>query len=419
MYTEFFHPHISPSKLSATLKKANAYTETLQSTISSKDYTKHESSLAIAGDTRYQNAILKALTAFGKVKHVVLIGIGGSSLGTQAVYEALKTPSSPSLLVLDALETSSIEQLSTLVKKVKNKEDIALVIISKSGSTTETLCNADIAFRIFEKSYGPSYVSRVIAIGDAGTPFLTQAKKQKMLTFSIPQSIGGRFSVFTAVGMVPLTLLGIDTVALRKGAIDGVTPDNIAIPAKEATILSLSARMEYRSVNFFTFSEKCKTIGYWYRQLLAESIGKSVTVKKKKFDFQLLPTVSSSIDLHSVAQLYLSNYAGVYTKFLYVSEDTSLATQSSWISNLVPSIADKEISTIKSAIKTGVESAYHEALLPHQSTTLDTCDASHVGYMLSQYMAEVMILCNLLEINAFDQPHVELYKTHMRAALAS
>ncbi len=419
MYTEFYHPHIQAKNISAYTKKTKAYTDTLLSIIKDKDYTRHESALAIPGDTKYQNTITKSLAKFGDVKHVVLIGIGGSSLGTQAVYDALKTHTSPTLLVLDALESSSIDTLSSLVKKVKKLEDIALVVVSKSGSTTETLCNTDMAFSLFEKAYGPAYTSRVIAIGDANTPFVTQSKKKKILTFTIPSNIGGRFSIFTAVGIVPLTLLKIDTQALREGAIDAVTQENLSIPAKEASLLAASAKLGHHTVNFFTFTRIFITIGYWYRQLLAESLGKPKTKQNKVFAEQLLPTVSSSIDLHSVAQLYFGGYRGVYTKFIELHNENPLPVGQTWVTNLTTSLREKTISDVRTAISEGVLTAYKESNLPYQSTSLSSIDARQVGYLLAQYMAEVMYLCHILNIDTFNQPNVELYKKHMREALTA
>lgn len=417
METLFYHNYPQKS-VSATFRKIVPYTKLLETIIHDRDYTKHESALAIAGDTKYQNAITKALLPYSGVKHVVLVGIGGSSLGTDAVYNALKTSASPSLTVLDDLENESLDVLSAFVKRVKNPADIVLVIVSKSGATTETVCNADAVLEIFEKSYGEAHRKQVIVIGDPDSSLVLHAKKKKILALTIPKSIGGRYSVFTAVGIVPLTLLGIDVSELRKGAVAGVSQNEIEISAESASVLAYSAQNGVRVVNFFTFTKRFQTIGYWYRQLLAESLGKSRTKSKKAFTHQLLPTVSSSIDLHSVAQLYLGGYTGIYTKFIQVvCGNITQTVRDSWVSSSVSPLPHKTMNDVKNAITVGVLKAYSEAGLPHQITYVEKLDAFEVGRILAQAMTEVMCLCTALNVDAFDQPNVESYKKHMHEAL--
>jgi glucose-6-phosphate isomerase len=268
--------------------------------------------------------------------------------------------------------------------------------------------------------YGEAYRSQVIVIGDHDSALVLRAKKEKILAFTLPKSIGGRYSVFSAVGIVPLTLLGVDVADLRKGAAAGVTHNEIEISAESASVLAYGAGHGVRVVNYFTFSRRLVTVGYWYRQLLAESIGKPRTKSKKLFTMQLLPTVSSSIDLHSVAQLYLGGYTGVYTKFVQASsENLSQTVRDSWVTTVVPSVHQKSLRDVKDAITTGVLNAYTEAGLPHHITYVDALTAFEVGRILAQTMTEVMCLCALFNVDAFDQPNVESYKNHTREALAT
>lgn len=416
MQTRFSHTLLK--KDTASLRRvATKYAKQLRSSIDAGLYNVPESALAVASDTEYQDALAHAVAPFGTPKHVVLVGIGGSSLGTQAVYEALKTPQSPTLLVLDALDDDMHDTVTRLLSSAQKPEDVALIIVSKSGSTTETVVQADAVCALFAKHFGDAYRSRVLVVTDASSALAAFAEEHSYLVCTIPPIIGGRYSVFTAVGIVPLMLLGIDTVALRKGAASAVSAEGIQLAIERMLPLAHAAEQGVRTVNFFTFPPRLERVGHWYRQLLAESIGKSRTRAGKRFSRQLLPTVSTSIDLHSVAQLYLGGYKGVYTRFIDVHTGHTDALDGPWVAALLPDVAQKQRAGVRHAIATGVMSAYDDAGLLYDATTLTSCTAYDIGHLLATYMVEVMLLCNAFDVSAFDQPEVELYKKHVRTAL--
>jgi glucose-6-phosphate isomerase len=418
METSFHNNTIQNERYSVLLKKACLYTKKVQEIARTHDYTHPESSLAIAGDKKYQNAFTKSLVSFSDTKHVVLVGIGGSSLGTEAVYQALKQESSPTLLVLDALEEGPLKKLEALIERVHNPEHIALVIISKSGTTTAPMVTAPKALERCENKFSKSVNNRTIFIGHADTPFMKAGKRKKIRCITLPSIIGGRYSVFSAVGMVPLTLLGIDTAALRKGATDAIldtAPEHIA---ESAAVLALHGEMGIHTVNFFTFDDRLYRTGYWYRQLLAESIGKEKTKKGEAFTLQLLPIVSTSVDLHSMTELYLGGYKNIYTHFVsYTTVNPYWTDASHWLLEHLPLLGNKQHSFIADAIKQGVLSAYNDQKLPYRYTKLPECTAYEIGFLFATLMGEVMCLANLFGIDAFHQPSVEQYKIHTRLLL--
>lgn len=416
-----FHHTVTTKRRGRVLeKKVHSYTQKITRLLKNNDYKHPESSLVIAGDTKYQNAITKALKPFKGVKHVVLVGIGGSSLGTEAVYHALAFKTSPTLMVLDQIEKDALIKLEEFIKGVSNPKDIALVVVSKSGTTTETMLNAVKVLEVCEKKYGKEFNSRTIFIGNADTPFLKIGKKKKVLCFTMPDIIGGRYSVFTAVGMVPLTLLGIDTQSLREGALALFEKKQMAHVEQSTVILTEAAEHGMHTVNFFTFSERLEQCGYWYRQLLAESIGKRMTTKGTSFAHQLLPVVTTSADLHSMAQLYLGGYKNMYTHFVdYDEKGPYHLLTAHWLIEHVPFLAGSEVLKVKEAIRKGVLQAYDDQKLPYRYTELPKCSAHEIGLLLSSCMCEVMCLAHTLNVNAFDQPSVEFYKKHTRAILDS
>ena len=417
MQSDFSNTYTQKHFEAEAVARSREYTKFITGLGKMNDYSFHEASLFVPGDTEYQSHIQSSLKPFKNVKHVVLVGIGGSSLGTEAVYHALKTEKTPELHVIDSIEHDSTQRLSSLVKSTALNE-IAVVILSKSGNTTETVLNATFVAELLTKQYGKDAVSRILYVGNAETPLMKACEAKGILTIAIPEIIGGRYSVFAAVGMVPLTLLKFDVTAMRKGALSALTDANLKLIEKRANILAQHAKRGVHTVNFFTFTKRLAQIGYWYRQLLAESVGKGKTRNGEPFCNQLNPVVTTSADLHSIAELYLGGYKGIYTRFLSTGDaHPGTLPKKHWLTENVPSLLGKKVSEVTSAIRTGVLSAYREQKLPYESITLSAISPSEVGFLLSSLMCEVMYLGYIFEIDPFIQPSVELYKKHTRTAL--
>lgn len=418
MKSSFHHSTFPKQRKEVLMKKVEAYTQLLATLNKKNNYELPESALAIAGDTKYQRSIQKALKPFTGVRHVVLIGIGGSSLGTEAVYQALAYKTSPALTVIDSVDSEALKRLEDLVRDVKSIKSIVLVVVSKSGTTTETIANAIKALEVCEKKFGDEFKKQVIFIGGKDSAFYKIGKKRKILCFSLPQSISGRYSLFSAVGVVPLTLLGIDVTSLREGAGDAGAQKSIQQKAESAVTLAMHAEEGVHTVNFFTFNKRLSLCGYWYRQLLAESIGKRMTTKGTSFQHQLLPIVSTGVDLHSMMQLYLGGYKNIYTHFVYYDDEHPYHLPSKhWLLEQVPFLSKKSAQDVNESIMHGVIKAYDDQKLPYRITPLEKCSAYEIGFLLTSLMAEVMCLAKVLDVNAFDQPSIELYKKHTRAML--
>ena len=412
------HVHPDRGRRTALIQKGEKYSKKLSSIVTKCDYAKSESSLCIAGDAKYQNSVIKKVEHLKGAKYVILAGIGGSNLGTEAIYSALAFQTGPRLFVLDAIEKDTYNILKDLVDDIGSVEELALVVVSKSGTTSETIANGVAALEILEEKFGASVATRTVFIGSDGTEFLKVGKKKKVTCVTFPESIGGRFSVFTAVGIVPLYLLGIDTVALREGALAALTLEQRKQTVESAVSLALLAEDGMHTVNFFTFNERLHLLGFWYRQLLAESIGKTMTTDGTTFCHQLLPTVATSVDLHSMAQLYLGGYRGMYTHFVYADTESEYHTLADhWLLRHTPNLKGHTPQEVKNAIRQGVLQAYDDKKLPYRLTALDKLTAFELGLLMSSLMCEVMVLAHLFDVNAFDQPNVESYKLHTREIL--
>lgn len=403
----------------AFIEKGEIYIETVAQVVHNLDYTKSESSLAIAGDAEYHKQCEEKVSHLRGVKYVVLVGIGGSSLSVEAIYAACANSESPQLLILDMIEEDVSGVLETFLGAVKTLKDVAIIVVSKSGITTETIANGAQVLEWCEQKYGSEIHNQIVFIGSEGSTFLTQGNEQGVISISFPESIGGRFSVFTAVGMIPLYILGIDVDAIREGACEAQSGDRSKEGIEHASTFAALAGSGVHTVTFFTFDKELKTLGLWYRQLLAESIGKKTTRSGLPFNRQLLPVVATSVDLHSVAQLYFGGYKGNYTHFVCKANDSNEAElPNNWLIKDVDMLHEKTPAEIKAAIRRGVLKAYDEQGLPYQLTELHILSPRTLGAFMAQQMLEIMVLGELFDLNVFDQPNVEAYKSYTRALLS-
>lgn len=345
----------------------------------------------------------------------MLIGIGGSSLGVEAVHAVLDT-GKVKLSVLDTISAFEVAALVTSLQSYKRAEDFVVCVVSKSGSTTETLVNAGVLLGELQKKWGKAIYSQTICIGDSTADTASFAKKNNIQFYAMPTSVGGRYSVATEVGLIPLVLLGHDVEAFVEGCIDASHENFETVTTESAARISLYAQKNFRHYNFFAFEKRLETLGKWYRQLFAESIGKSTDKTGKQFTKGLLPTISTPVELHSVGQLYLSGFSGVYTDFVTFDDEMhDFKIPAQGFGKKFSKYSAQEVTT---AIYGGVVGAYNERALPYRATIFDEESLAYsLGLFMMMRMRETIYVAALLNLNAFDQPNVELYKTHTKKIL--
>ena len=363
---------------------------------------------------------------------LVVIGIGGSNLGTKAVHEALRGTHHNMLdpLKVYYADTVDADYCMSLVACIEDflqaGQVVILNIISKSGSTTETVANAQLFIDLI-RCYHADYQQHIVVTTDYQSPLWELAQKEGFATLSIPAHVGGRYSVFSAVGLFPLGLMGINIRALVSGAQSVVSDytehsmQNYA--AVRACILYALYHARTISIHdFFIFAVHLQSVGAWYRQLMGESIGKADDIHGNRVERGIIPTVSiGSIDLHSVAQLYLGGPRIILTTFLTVAQQESSLTvipSAPWKA-LAPAIQGKTLAEIMHAIVEGTQAAYSNEARPFMEIELEQITEESIGALLQMHMLEMMYLGYLLEVNPFDQPQVELYKQETRKILAN
>lgn len=396
------------------LRKLDDYRSELTRVIGESDRTKPEYALAYSQQPSVLEAINEVRQKYIDIKALIVVGIGGSILGTQAVHSVLDK-GEVELFTLDVVSAVNIKSLLKKIEKFDSVKDIAICVVSKSGKTTETLVSAGVLFENLEKMFGKSVYSQSIFIGASGTDFLEKGKDLGAETLTMPEIISGRYSVASEVGLVPLALLGHDIESFVKGIADSTTSEYETLAASNSVRTHHYVQNDFVHHNFFVFEPRLYNLGAWYRQLSAESLGKGQDRSGQSVEKGFLPTVSTPTELHSVAQLYFSGFSGVYTDFVTFDEksiDFEIPE-----SSLANSFSGFSMSDISSAINKGVIDAYEEQSLPYRSTIMGENLSHSLGLFMGMRMLEVMYIAELMDLNAFNQPNVELYKTRTKKRL--
>lgn len=423
-------------ELESVAERLSEYQEYLNKILGESSYDAHECSVNLPIDQNFISLVkeTKKKKISKDLKYFVVIGIGGSNLGTKAIYDALygffdpiDPGHFPKLLFLETTNPQQLEQMNLFLEKnIKNPEEILFNVISKSGTTTETIANFEIVGETFKKKFGEqSLVDRMVVTTDENSKLWKVAKAKNFTLLPIPEKVGGRYSVFSTVGLFPLISIGIDTESLCEGAatmrkicIENALEQNPALQSAILLFLNLQAGKIIND-NFF-FAPQLESLGKWYRQLMGESIGKETDLDGNAVHTGITPTVSlGSTDLHSLGQLYLGGPLDKFTTFISVRnvEDPVNIPIERITGKLVENLDHKNAEAVMGAILDGTKTAYAHKKLPYMEIVMPEISAFALGEFLQFKMIEMMYLGKLMNVNTFDQPNVELYKIETRKIL--
>lgn len=397
-----------------------------------EQYESPYASLHVPFDTANLDHVEQLIDLIKKLEPTVLIviGIGGSNLGTMAVHQALfgtmYNELQPALRVYyaDTVDTDHINDLICIVQQELEKEHAVIVnLVTKSGATTESIANFNIFTRLLASYYGDSYHHYIVVTTDEGSKLELIARERKYHLLSIPQMVGGRYSVLTSVGLFPLGMLGVPLKQLCAGAATmllDIADENHPARISAATIFAYYDQ-GLHTHNMFPFAVDLASLGAWYRQLVGESLGKERLNNGTVHPQGILPITSiGSTDLHSMVQYYLAAPPTMFTTFISVHRNESdlIVDQDNQLERLVPHIGNKRMKEIMDAIEQGTLTAYREKSRPFMHMMLPEKNAYVLGQFLQWKMIEVIYLGLLMDIDPFDQPQVELYKKATRKILA-
>lgn len=353
----------------------------------------------------------------------VLIGIGGSSLGTLAVANALRINTKDFLCADTIDDRDTSELLAQFRAKLAQGQRAILCMVTKSGTTAETIINSALFLEVLKEYHPDDYNKYIVVISDANSPLDVLARQESYHLLSIPQAVGGRYSVFTAAGLFPLMMLGVNIEQFCKGAHDALRSaldESIEINEAAQCALMLYAHYEkgYILHNLFVFSHSMRDLAQWYKQLIGESLGKELNRAGERVEVGFIPFVSQgTADLHSVAQVYLAGPRTLLTSFLLdATESNNLSIPSNQIASLLPGMEGSLVTTVKSAIIKGTIAAFKKQKRPTLVTHLSQTP-EQIGAFMALKMVETILLGKLLNVNPFDQPAVELYKQETRIFL--
>ena len=335
----------------------------------------------------------KLINKYNKASNYRIIGMGGSTLGAQAIYDFLRKKIKKKFSFIDNLQT---------ITKINNDKKITNLVISKSGNTIETIINTNLLLKKKHKN---------IFITENKKSYLyLLAEKLKADIVKHNNFIGGRYSVLSEVGMLPAELMGLKSNNFKNL--------NMLVKNKKffnSLILNVSSTLnfikkkKYNSI-IINYDEKSQNLFSWYQQLIAESLGKN----KKG----LLPIISNMPkDNHSVMQLYLDGFKNNFYTFFFVNEKNSTKINTNFDDNRMSYLKNKNLHQIKLSQKLATENVFHKKNIPFRSFTILKRDEKTLGELFSFFILETILIGKMLNLNPYDQPAVELIKKETKKIL--
>ncbi len=348
------------------------------------------SSLSLKYKYSYSKRIIKKYKNFSKLQ---IIGIGGSILGTKAIYSFLRDKIKKNFFFINTIKNETL----------KNKEKKTLnLIVSKSGNTLETISNSNIFVNKNDKN---------IFITENKNSYLNNlAKNLKAEIIHHNNFIGGRYSVLSEVGMLPAELAGLNPkkfkqlnfLIKKKNFVNGLI-NNVA------NTISLIKKKRYASI-ILNYDEKSENLFKWYQQLIAESLG-----KKSK---GILPVISSMPqDNHSLMQLYLDGPKKNFYTFFHVLDQNSLKINNNKILSSHKHLKNKNLTKILYSQKLATEEVFLRKKIPFRSFEVIKRNEKTLGELFCFFILETILLGRSLNVNPFDQPSVELIKEETKKIL--
>ena len=338
---------------------------------------------------------VKSLKKFRKFKKVIIIGMGGSILGTKTIYSFLGHKVKKKFLFLDNLNEEIIKDL----EENKKRANSLFVIVSKSGNTIETLTNINLL-----KRGKLNHLNTIIITEKNNNTLNSLSKKMKVSTIEHKNYIGGRYSVLSETGMIPAYFMGLKIKDFRKNILDYFKKKKKKLLIENVSkITEIYLNKQINSIILLNYSPQLLDFNYWCQQLIAESLG-----KKGK---GLLPVVSNAPkDHHSLLQLYLD---GPKDKIFYIISSRSLYNlklKGNYLNNKFKFLKNKKLSEIILSQKKAFVEVLKKKNIPFREIEINNFSEKALGEIFSYFMLETTMIAKLINVNPFDQPSVEEVK---------
>tara|TARA_B110001452_G_scaffold260488_1_gene258048 strand:+ start:87 stop:1244 length:1158 start_codon:yes stop_codon:yes gene_type:complete len=346
-------------------------------------------------NSNYKNSYnKKIISKYKKYSDIKIIGMGGSILGTESIYDFLKNKIKKNFIFINNLQTKknfSDENKSTLN-----------LIVSKSGNTLETISNSNIIIKKKDKN---------IFITENKKSYLRSlAEKLKSEIIHHNNFIGGRYSVLSEVGMLPAELMGLNVSKFKQ--LNNLIKDKKFIGALTTNVSNTIYFLKQKKLNsiILNYDESSVNLFKWYQQLIAESLGKKGN--------GILPVISSMPkDNHSLMQLYLDGPKNNFFTFFYVKDKKYNQINEKTILSSYDYLKNKNLGQIALAQKLATEKVFLSKNIPFRSFEIIKRDEKSIGELFCFFILETILLGRALNINPYDQPSVELIKIETKKKL--
>jgi len=342
----------------------------------------------------YKNSYSKkTISKFRKYSHIRVIGMGGSILGTESIYDFLKHKIKKNFIFNNNLQS----QLS-----ISDKKKYVNLIVSKSGNTLETISNSNIIIKNKDKN--------IFITQNQKSYLYLIAEKLKAEIVHHNNFIGGRYSVLSEVGMLPAELMGLNISKFKQlnNLIKNKKFINALITNVNNTLFFVKQK-KFNSI-ILNYDESSDSLFRWYQQLIAESLG-----KKGK---GILPIISSMPkDNHSLMQLYLDGPKNNFFTFFYVKDKKSIKINNSRVLSDYNYLKSKDLEKITLSQKLATETVFINRHMPFRSFEISNRNEKTLGELFCFFILETILLGRSLNINPYDQPSVELIKKETKNIL--
>jgi len=339
---------------------------------------------------------------FSKYKNIIIIGMGGSILGTKSIYSFLKKKIKKEVFFIDNLDINLISKF----KKNKNLKNNCFIIVSKSGNTIETVAN-------LASIFSPNLLmNRLVIITEiTDNALISIANKYNAEVIEHKKFIGGRYSVLSETGMFPASLMGLNISKFKN--LNKLIKNNNFVSTliqNVACIYTLNQKGLRNSV-ILNYDSNLNDLGYWYQQLVAESLGKN--------NKGINPVLSfGPKDHHSLLQLYLDGPKDKFFTFLNSKEkNNNFRIHKSIIPNNMNFLKNKNLKSIIDSQCNATKKIFEIKKIPFRQINLGKKNEENFGEIITFFVLETILLSYLMEVNPFNQPAVEQVKIETKKIL--
>ena len=344
------------------------------------------------------NFSIKDLKSYKKFSKIVIIGMGGSILGAQAVYDFFKTKIKKQIFFVNNLEASLLKEINTNC----SKKNTLFILISKSGNTIETLSSINTLNKnVIDKK------NAIVITTNETNQLLNFAKSKKIKIINHRSYVSGRYSIFSETSLVPLYFMDIQISQFRKDILDFLNKEKKILKKNLLNMFKIYESKKINSIILMSYFKECDHFLQWLQQLIAESLGKN--------NKGILPVTSlGPKDHHSLLQLYLD---GPKDKFFYIFSQKDKNKSRNNLKLFSKVLNNKDINQILFSQKEAFLKTLKTKKISYVEITINNLNSSTLGKLFSYFILETIIIGRKLNLNPFNQPAVESVKKNTKRIL--